>query len=167
MLHTAFPNSSFQTMSSDSLLPVMAFAISTISPGHEWLGERAVQLVKSGLRRNTQGDMDQRLARILFRYRNTPHVTTGVTPAELLLGRKLRTRLDYLHPDLATWVEKKQETQKANRDNRKPERVFEVGDPVLVQNTHCATLAYSRGAATSAAVIFNHMSSTSMYNETC
>ena len=29
----------------------------------------------------------------LFAYRTTPHSTTGVSPAELMFGRKLRTKL--------------------------------------------------------------------------
>ena len=74
-------------------------------PATNGLAERAVQVIKSGLRKNPSGDMDLRLARILFKYRNIPH---GVTPAELLLerkpGRKPRTHLDLLHPDLATCV---------------------------------------------------------------
>ena len=103
-------------------------------PATNGLAERAVQVVKSGLRKNSTGDINLRLARILFRYRNTPHATTGVTPAELLLGRKPRTHLDFLHPDLAIQVQKKQERQRVNHDNRKPERSFDVNDPVLVRN---------------------------------
>ena len=68
-------------------------------PATNGLAERAVQVVKTGLRKNTEGDMGLRLARLLFKYRNTPHTTTGVTPAELLLGRKPRCHIDLLHPD--------------------------------------------------------------------
>lgn len=73
--------------------------------------ERAVQVVKSGLRKNSTGDINLQLARILFRYRNTPHATTGITPAELLIGRTPRTHLDFLYPDLAIQAQKKQERQ--------------------------------------------------------
>ena len=38
----------------------------------------------------TECDLDTRLARFLFSYRTTPHTTTGVSPAELLMNRKLR-----------------------------------------------------------------------------
>ena len=74
-------------------------------PATNGLAERAVQVVKAGLRKNTEGDMGLRLARLLFKYRNTPHTTTGVTPADLLLGRKPRCHIDLLHPDIATRVE--------------------------------------------------------------
>ena len=33
------------------------------------------------------------LQKFLLAYRSTPHATTGVTPAELLFGRKIRTKL--------------------------------------------------------------------------
>ncbi|UYV81553.1 K02A2.6-like, partial [Cordylochernes scorpioides] len=34
-----------------------------------------------------------------FAMRTTPHGSTGVTPAELLMGRRLTTRMDRLHPE--------------------------------------------------------------------
>lgn len=103
-------------------------------PATNGLAERAVQVVKAGLRKNSEGDIDLRLARILFKYRNTPHSTTGVTPAELLLGRKPRTHLDLLHPDMASHVAKKQNEQKKAHDKRQPERSFKVNDLVIVRN---------------------------------
>ena len=53
-------------------------------------------MVKNGLRKNTKGDLDQRLDKLLFTYRTSPHSTTGVSLAELMLGRKPRTHLDLL-----------------------------------------------------------------------
>ena len=82
----------------------------TSSPYHpatNGLAERAVQVVKNGLKKNMKGNMELSLARFLFHYRNTPHETTGLIPAELLLGRKPRTHLDLIHPDIATHVEDK------------------------------------------------------------
>ena len=66
--------------------------------------------------------MDLRLARLLFKYRNTPHATTGVSPSELLLGRKPRTHLDLLHPDLTKRVEERQIAQKLAHDGSSKER---------------------------------------------
>ena len=40
--------------------------------------------------------IQDRLSRFLFQYRTTPHSTTGVPPAELLMGRRLRTRTNFL-----------------------------------------------------------------------
>ena len=42
----------------------------------------------------------------------TPHTTTGISPAELLFGRHLRTQLDAIRPNLERQVEgKKIETE--------------------------------------------------------
>ena len=57
------------------------------------------------------GTLSDKIARFLFAYRNTPHSTTGVSPAELLMGRKLRSPLDLLKPDLHFRVEGRQEKQ--------------------------------------------------------
>ena len=44
--------------------------------------------------------VEEKLSRLLLKYRITPHSTTGTTPSELLMGRKLRSHLDLLFPDL-------------------------------------------------------------------
>ena len=60
------------------------------------LAEWVVQIVKKGLKKEKEGTLGSRLARILFTYRVTPQSTTGVSPAELLLGRQPRTKFDLL-----------------------------------------------------------------------
>ena len=62
--------------------------------------------------------MGFRLAKVLFAYRITPQSTTGLAPAELLLGRRPRTRLDLLKPHTAERVEHKQQEQIAQHDSR-------------------------------------------------
>lgn len=69
-------------------------------------------------------------------YRLTPHSTTGVSPAELLLGKQPRTRLDLLKPNITERVENQQIKQKKQHDVKAKERIFEVGDEVLVRNNH-------------------------------
>ena len=54
-------------------------------PASNGLVERAVQTIKKGLRKVTEGTLNTRLSKVLFTYRMTPHATTGVSPAELLL----------------------------------------------------------------------------------
>ncbi|UYV64114.1 K02A2.6-like, partial [Cordylochernes scorpioides] len=44
------------------------------------------------------GNISVTLPRALFAMRTTPHGTTGLTPAELLMGRRLTTRMNRLHP---------------------------------------------------------------------
>ena len=63
-------------------------------PASNGMAERAVQIVKNGLKRDTEGTLTERLARVLFNYRIMPHSTTDVSPAALLFGRTLRSRLD-------------------------------------------------------------------------
>ncbi len=79
-------------------------------PATNGLAERAVQVIKNGLKKN-DGDFELRLQRTLYRYRTQPHATTGTSPAELVLKRKPRTHLDLMHPDLSTKVSENQEKQ--------------------------------------------------------
>ncbi len=63
--------------------------------------ERYVQIFKNALRNSagkSQTAVDSDLSKFLYKYRSTPHTSTGQTPAKLLLGRELRTNLDLLHP---------------------------------------------------------------------
>ena len=50
--------------------------------------------------------------------------TTTVTPAELMLGRKLKTRLDRMYPDLQRSVSDTQSMQKANHDRVETQTIF-------------------------------------------
>ena len=80
--------------------------------------------------------MKTRLAQVLFRYRITPQTTTGISPSELLLGRRPRSRLDLLKPHTAERVEKKQLQQKRQHDAKAVNREFDVGTTVFVRNYH-------------------------------
>nr|XP_037275197.1 uncharacterized protein K02A2.6-like [Rhipicephalus microplus] len=85
-------------------------------PASNGAAERAVQTVKNKLRKAGPGDSRTQIARMLLTYRSTPHEVTGCCPSELLFGRKLRTALDLLHPDLRTKVLQKQLKQKIRCD---------------------------------------------------
>ena len=102
-------------------------------PASNGLAERAVQTVKEALKKTT-GDLETRLARFLFQYRLTPHSTTGQPPAELLMGRRPRSHLDFLFPSVAQRVQQSQERQKTNHDQHVQSRTFQVGDEVYVVN---------------------------------
>ena len=91
----------------------------TSSPYHpamNGLAERAVQILKKGLKKVTNGSLQTRFAQILMSYRITPQSTTGASPAELLLGRQPRTRLDLLKPNTESIVENRQMKQKVAHD---------------------------------------------------
>ena len=98
--------------------------------------ERAVQTFKNGLlaQRMEKDEVQTKLSRFLMSYRNTPHSTTGVTPVELFLKRKVRTRLDLLRPNIAERVSQNQATAKQNSDKKARPRDFEVGEAVFVEN---------------------------------
>ena len=109
----------------------------TASPYHpasNGQAERAVQTVKKGLQKMQSGLLTDRLARFLFNYRTTPHTTTGVTPAELLMGRNLQTRFHKLYPNRRNDVEEHQARQKRSHDNRSRGRDFQAGDYVFARN---------------------------------
>ena len=80
------------------------------------------------------GMLSTKLMRFLLAYQTTPNATIGVSPAELLLGRTIRTRLTLLKPDVSTKVQDKQASQKQHHDKKCKERHFQVGQSVLVEN---------------------------------
>ncbi|XP_022795607.1 uncharacterized protein K02A2.6-like [Stylophora pistillata] len=110
-------------------------------PPSNGAAERSVRVLKEALIKQvlegTKGiSMKHRLANFLFRYRTTPHSTTGVTPAELRVKRKLRTRLNLVKPDLEQAVQHKQTKQAVYKDPKvDAERFFQVYDRVRVRNT--------------------------------
>lgn len=103
-------------------------------PASNGLTERAVKTFKNGLKKMSEGSVLCRLTRFLFSYRNTPQTTTGVAPAELLIGRRLRSCLDLLKPDLQAKVINKQQLQKAQHDHTSRHHEFSLNDPVFVRN---------------------------------
>ena len=101
-------------------------------PATNGLTERAVQTFKTSIKKMTSGSLEDRLSKFLFHYRITPHSTTGVTPAELLLGRRPRSVLDLVRPNLAQHVRSQQHRQKMHKDKHSKQRVFNVGNSVYV-----------------------------------
>ena len=114
-------------------------------PASNGLTERAVQIVKNGFKKLTEGIINSRLSKILFAYRMTPQSTTGVSPSELLLGRRPRCRLDLVKPNILHRVESKQLSQKLNHDTTANVRSFQIDDPVLVKNFNSTGKKWLRG----------------------
>ena len=100
------------------------------------LVERAVQTFKTAMKKSGgKGEsMETRLTNFLFQYRITPHSSTGVSPAELLMGRRLWSHLSQLHPELEERVKNAQTRQKRDHDKSVKQRMFTVGDNVLVRH---------------------------------
>ena len=102
-------------------------------PASNGLAERMVQTLKQGLKMG-EGTFQEKLQRVLMAYRNTPHTTTGQTPAELLLGRKPKRLLDLAKPNLADRVHRKQNEQKQYHDDKARDRSFTMQQDVYVRN---------------------------------
>ena len=103
-------------------------------PSTNGLAERAVQTFKRAIERLSDLPIQERLSKFLFTYRLTPHTTTGIAPAELLMGRRPRAALDNLRPDVSQKVEHKQAKQKLSHDSNAPLRTFQIGDAVFAEN---------------------------------
>ena len=103
--------------------------LSPYHPSINGLAERAVQTFKAGIKRHTE------LSYFLFPYRSTPQTTTGQSPAELLLGRRLKSCLDLLHPNVKTKVVQSLQLQKLNHDKSTKYHTFDVNDKVFVNNS--------------------------------
>ncbi|XP_026568106.1 uncharacterized protein K02A2.6-like [Pseudonaja textilis] len=67
-------------------------------PASNGMAERAVRSAKEALARFGQENWHSKLSRFLLSQHTTPCTSTNKSPAELLMGRRLRTTLDRLHP---------------------------------------------------------------------
>ena len=103
-------------------------------PASNGLAERAVQTFKEGFKRLQDGSINTRISRFLFKYRLTPHSSTGVSPAELMFGRKLRSQLDQIRPSLGERARQSQDQQKLNHDKRSRSRSFTQNQQVYAKN---------------------------------
>ncbi|KAJ8926482.1 hypothetical protein NQ314_021149 [Rhamnusium bicolor] len=71
-------------------------------PATNGFAENSVKSIKNGLKKaimddtNSGASFETLLNRYLFHYRNSVHMTTGVTPSSLIFKHKIRTRLDLL-----------------------------------------------------------------------
>ena len=82
----------------------------------------------------SSGTLETKIQRYLFNYRIMPQGTTGLPPAQLLMGRQLRSRLDLVVPNVAKRVQHAQVTQKEHHDAHSKARQFIIGDHILARN---------------------------------
>ena len=103
------------------------------------------------------GSLEDRVMKFLFKYRITPQSTTGQSPSDLLFGRRLRSHLDLLRPNLSSKVRQKQNNQKQVHDHhaQERERSFTVDDKVFAKN-------YAHGSPWLPGVILSKRSDTSL-----
>ncbi len=81
----------------------------------------------------SEGMLESKLSEFLFQYRITPHPITGISPAQLLLGRTPRSRLNLLYPHVSAHVQQRQEKQKQQHDIHAKSREFQVGEGGVCQ----------------------------------
>ena len=80
-------------------------------PASNSLAERAIYTFKTCKEKLSNGSLQDRVNSFLFKYCTTPQTTTGIHPAELLMGCKLQTHLDLLVRDIGERVRKRQNLQ--------------------------------------------------------
>ena len=104
-------------------------------PSSNGLAERAVRIFKTAMKTMSKepGTLNQKLAKFLLLYRSTPHTLTQVSPAELFLGRRVRTRFDIKRPNLGNAIQKK------STPERSIVRLFQEGDKVWVKDYRKST----------------------------
>ena len=99
-------------------------------PAPNGLAERLVQIFKQAWRSMFQSSkpVKEKLTTLLIAYRNTLH-----SPAQLLLGRPLRTGLDLVKPSLNRKMDNQQDQQgiRAANEKGKQRRQLQVGDAVM------------------------------------
>ena len=71
--------------------------------------------------------------RIPFGYRATPHATTNVSPSEVFLKRKLKTRFDLILPNTRGFVLSKQADQKQQHNQHTQPCFLSPGSLVMVR----------------------------------
>ena len=82
---------------------------------------------------NTTTELQDCVVNFLARYRSTPYSVTNQSPSELLNGRRIRTRLDFLHP-CQPLLSKSVLRQKVYYDSHTKPKQFLVGESVWIRN---------------------------------
>ncbi|XP_048775178.2 uncharacterized protein K02A2.6-like [Ostrea edulis] len=103
-------------------------------PSSNGLAERFVQTFKQAMKcsRSDLGNIKEKLANFLLAYRNIPYCTTNETPAILMMGRELRTKMQLMRPNVESHVKQKQQEMCAQRSAHN--REFEPGQSVMMRD---------------------------------
>lgn len=110
----------------------------TFYPASNGAAENAVKNFKKAMEAaiidsmNKGKPVETLMSRFLLMYRNAPHCTTKRSPAEMMFGRSLRTRLD----SIKLVKDKADNTKEQHAGNQMGRRKvnFEVGDEVMVRD---------------------------------
>ena len=87
-------------------------------------------------------DWQKEIQEYIFAYRTTPHSVTNLTPAEMMFGRKLRTKLpEFVSKQVDEEVRDRDKIQKSknkeylDKKRNAKESNLEVGDSVLIKQS--------------------------------
>ena len=97
-------------------------------PASNGQAERMVRTFKESLATLSEGNLQTKVDRLLYKYRIMPHSTTGKTPAQMMFNRELRTPFHLIKPGSLTVQSKSEESAKENT------RKFEQGAKVWARN---------------------------------
>ncbi|XP_063834427.1 uncharacterized protein K02A2.6-like [Ostrinia nubilalis] len=105
-------------------------------PASNGAAENAVRTIKKVIKKAIRLNLDVHLFlnTFLLHYRNTEHCTTGESPAALMLGRRLRTKLDILRPNVENRVSIVQARQAESRGQPGDNRELHAGEEVWYRN---------------------------------
>ena len=106
--------------------------IAPYHPAANGQAEQAVQSFKDSLKKIKERDIETRVCKIPLQYFTTPYTTTGLSPAELLMKRKLTTWLSRVRSNLQLRMNEKQMVAKENHDQHVKQTEFIEGDLVFV-----------------------------------
>lgn len=99
--------------------------------------ERFVDTFKRAMNKlEGEGKLNEILQTFLMTYRSTPNKNcpSNKSPAEMLLGRKIRSTLDLLKPTTMTYSDPKTKMEdQFNKKHGAKDREFDVGDSIYVQ----------------------------------
>ncbi|XP_031328049.1 uncharacterized protein K02A2.6-like [Photinus pyralis] len=105
--------------------------IAPYHPASNGQAERMVQETKKTLKKLSTGNWETKIARFLITQHITPTSTTGLSPAELMFKRKIRTCLDLLQPSVVRKVRENQ--QKMMWAGPRTTRTFDQSATVLAR----------------------------------
>lgn len=101
------------------------------NPSSNGLAERAVRVLKEGLRKFSHGNIKTRICRLLYNQRKTIHSGTGKSPAQLMFGRNFRSTIESVKQEPSNSRALEQLRNTVFRDESK---LFRTGDAVYVRN---------------------------------
>ncbi|XP_046737542.1 uncharacterized protein K02A2.6-like [Diprion similis] len=95
-------------------------------PAANGQAERAVQTTKRNLKVLIDGNWEEKMSRFLLKQHTTPSATTGLTPAEIMMNRKLHIPLDIMKPN-------KEEKNPTSAETRAGTRKFKINETVCMR----------------------------------